>query len=38
MGIQINGQTDTVTAIDGSMNVVGYVSEDGTISVKDMVM
>ena len=35
MGIQINGTTDTVSAIDGSMNVVGYVSEDGTISVKD---
>ena len=35
MGIQINGTTDTITAIDGSMDVVGYVSEDGTISVKD---
>lgn len=35
MGIQINGTTDTITAIDGSMDVVGYVSEDSTISVKD---
>lgn len=35
MGIRIDGTTDTVSAIDGSMNVVGYVSEDGTISVKD---
>lgn len=32
MGIQINGQTDTVTAIDGSLNVGGDVTIPGVLT------
>ena len=36
MGIQINGQTDTVTAIDGSINVGGNVTIPGVLTYEDV--
>ena len=36
MGIQINGQTDTVTAIDGSINVGGDVTIPGVLTYEDV--
>jgi len=36
MGIQINGQTDTVTAIDGSLNVGGDVTIPGVLTYDDV--
>ena len=36
MGIQINGQTDTVTAIDGSLNVGGDVNVPGVLTYDDV--
>ena len=36
MGIQINGQTDTVTAIDGSLNVGGDVIIPGVLTYDDV--
>jgi len=36
MGIQINGQTDTVTAIDGSLNVGGNVNVPGVLTYDDV--
>ena len=36
MGIQINGQTDTVTATDGSINVGGDVTIPGVLTYEDV--
>ena len=36
MGIQINGQTDTVTATDGSINVGGDVTIPGILTYEDV--
>ena len=36
MGIQINGQTDTVTATDGSINVGGNVTIPGVLTYEDV--
>jgi hypothetical protein len=36
MGIQINGQTDTVTAIDGSINIGGNVTVPGVLTYDDV--
>ena len=36
MGIQINGQTDTVTATDGSINVGGDVTIPGVLTYDDV--
>ena len=36
MGIQINGQTDTVTAIDGSINIGGNVTVPGVLTYEDV--
>ena len=36
MGIQINGQTDTVTAADGSLNLGGNVTIPGVLTYEDV--
>ena len=36
MGIQINGQTDTVTATDGSINIGGDVTVPGVLTYEDV--
>ena len=36
MGIQINGQTDTVTATDGSINIGGNVTVPGVLTYEDV--
>ena len=36
MGIQINGQTDTVTSTDGSINVGGNVTIPGVLTYEDV--
>lgn len=36
MGIQINGQTDTVTATDGSINIGGDVTIPGVLTYEDV--
>ena len=36
MGIQINGQTDTISAFDNNFSLAGNVSIGGTLTYEDV--